>query len=78
MAKKQPAKRARAEAAPADPNVERLREIVAIMEASSLTYLEYEDEDIEVRLSRTPPRASTGERLDAVDAPGAPPSSTAE
>lgn len=37
-----------------DPYVARLREIVSIMESSSLYALEYEDEDIDVRLYRGP------------------------
>lgn len=51
MAKKKPAK-SKSSAPTEDSNVARLRQIVEIMEASSLASLEYEDEDIEVRLSR--------------------------
>ena len=37
-----------------DPYVARLEKIVAIMERSSLYAIEYEDEDIDVRLYRGP------------------------
>lgn len=50
VAKKKPTKRA--PKATEDAKLARLREIVRIMERSSLSSLEYEDEDIEVRLTR--------------------------
>jgi acetyl-CoA carboxylase biotin carboxyl carrier protein len=49
---------AKAAGADRDPNVARLREIVAIMEGSSLHSLEYEDADLEVRLTRGAPGAA--------------------
>ena len=38
----------------ADPRIDKLKAIVQILEDSALASLEYEDEDIEVRLSRYP------------------------
>ncbi len=38
----------------ADPRIEKLKAIVRILEGSTLASVEYEDEDIEVRLSRYP------------------------
>lgn len=51
MGKKKP----EAPGADSDVKLARLREIVRIMEASTLSALEYEDEDIEVRLARQVP-----------------------
>ncbi|MCA9555310.1 MAG: hypothetical protein KC933_35080, partial [Myxococcales bacterium] len=53
--RKATARKATAEAV--DANVARLEKIVAIMEGSSLFALEYEDADIEVRLTRGAPAA---------------------
>ncbi|MCB9646862.1 MAG: acetyl-CoA carboxylase biotin carboxyl carrier protein [Deltaproteobacteria bacterium] len=55
-----------------DANVARLEKIVAIMEGSSLFALEYEDADIEVRLTRGAPAAVVVPQAPVAAAPVAP------
>jgi acetyl-CoA carboxylase biotin carboxyl carrier protein len=52
-AKKAPPKPNGASPAPADRQLDRLRQLVQILESSALASLEFEDADIMVRLSRT-------------------------
>ncbi len=51
-----------------DPRIDKLKAIVRILEDSTLASLEYEDEDIEVRLSRYPDGQVTAPAV-SVDAP---------
>lgn len=58
-----------------DPRIARLRELVSVLEGSTLAELSYEDTDVSVTLVRTPRGAVASSPTGYVPAPAAPPAS---